>query len=77
VLREFAARERGEARPAAVLGQEGGQAVLLALGIELEEEQVGELFQIIAIANAVIAQSVAEVPDFLDEGAVVHFFDSA
>jgi hypothetical protein len=30
------------------------------------------LFQIVAIADAVIAQGVAEIPDFLDEGGGVH-----
>jgi three-Cys-motif partner protein len=38
----------------------------------LQKQQVGQLFQIIAIAHAVIAQGVAEVPDFLDEGGGVH-----
>jgi len=33
----------------------------------LQEEEIGELFQIIAIAHAVIAQGVAEAPDFADD----------
>jgi hypothetical protein len=35
---------------------------------QLQEQQVGELLQVVAITHAVVAQGVAEVPDFLDEG---------
>lgn len=40
---------------------------------ELEEQQVGELFQVVAVTHAIVPQGVAEVPDFLDEGAAIHF----
>jgi hypothetical protein len=39
---------------------------------QLQEQQVGELLQVVAITHAVVAQGVAEVPDFLDEGGGVH-----
>ncbi len=47
----------------------GGLRVLIR---HLQEDQVGELLQIVAIAHAVVAQGVAETPDFLDEGGGVH-----
>lgn len=34
----------------------------------LEEDQVGELLQIIAVADAVVAEGGAEAPDFGDDG---------
>ena len=36
---------------------------------QFEKQQLGELFEIVAVANTVIAQGVAEVPDFLNENA--------
>jgi hypothetical protein len=38
----------------------------------LQEQQVGELLQVVAVAHAVIAQGVAEVPDFVDDGGGGH-----
>ena len=45
----------------------------------LEEDQVGELFHVIAIAHAIVAQHVAVVPDFLDDsrGFSCHFVPSS
>ena len=34
----------------------------------LEEDQVGELFEVVAVADAVVAEGVAEAPDFGDDG---------
>ena len=44
-----------------------------------EKQQKGQLLQIIAVAHAVVAQRMAEIPDFLDQGGGVHnisFLDS-
>ncbi len=46
--------------------------LLRVLVRQLQEQQVGELFEVIAIAHPVIAQGVAEVPDFLDKCGGVH-----
>jgi hypothetical protein len=43
-----------------------------ALVRHLEEQQVGELLDVVAIAHPVVAQEVAVVPDLLDEGGGVH-----
>ena len=46
-------------------------AVVWRFGIlvgHLEEDQIGELFQVVAIAHPVIAQGSAEAPDFGDDG---------
>ena len=42
-------------RPAALVG-------------DLQEQQVGELLDIVALAHAVALQHVAAVPEFLDDG---------
>jgi hypothetical protein len=34
----------------------------------LQKQQIGKLLQVIAVAHPIIAQGVAEIPDFLDEG---------
>ena len=39
-----------------------------ALVRHFEEEQIGELLDVIAIGEAVIAEDVAVVPEFVDEG---------
>jgi len=39
-----------------------------ALVGHLEEQQIGELLHVVAIAHAVVAQHVAVVPELLDEG---------
>ncbi len=33
----------------------------------LEEEQVGELLDVVAVVDAVVAQGVAEAPEFVDD----------
>ena len=38
----------------------------------LEENQVGELLQIVAVADAVVAEGGAEAPDFGDDGVGGH-----
>ena len=38
----------------------------------LEKQQIGELLDVIAIAHAVIAQSIAIVPEFLNQRGSVH-----
>ena len=47
----------------------GGFAVLVG---HLEEYQIGELFQVVAIAHSVIAQGGAEAPDLRDDRRGVH-----
>ena len=41
---------------------------LAALIGHLEEQQVGELLYVVAIAHAIVAQHVAVVPELLDDG---------
>jgi hypothetical protein len=48
-----------------------GCAAAAVLVRHLEEDQVGELFEIVAIAHAVVAQRVAEAPDFGDDGGAI------
>ena len=58
-----------------VFGRNADIAVVGRLRVlirHLEEDQVGELLQIVAIADAVIAQRVAEAPDFGNDGCGVH-----
>jgi hypothetical protein len=47
----------------------GRLAVLIG---HLQEQQIGELLQVVAVAHAIIAQGVAEVPDFVDDGGGGH-----
>src|SRR5690606_6176361 len=59
-----------EAGPGIFLG-DLGVPVVRGPGIfigHFQEQQVGELLHIIAIAHAVIPQDMAEVPDFGDDG---------
>jgi hypothetical protein len=54
----------------AVLNRDGAgfaehAAVLV---VHLEEEQVGELLDVVAVGHAVVAQDVAVVPEALDDG---------
>ena len=55
-------------------GDDAGLAVrrLRALVGHFQEQQVSELLDIVAVAHAVIAQDVAVVPEFLDQGGGVH-----
>jgi hypothetical protein len=38
-----------------------------ALIVHFEEEKIGELLDVIAVGDSVIAEQVALVPDFVDE----------
>ena len=38
------------------------------LVVHLEEEQVGQLLDVVAVRHAVVAQDVAVVPETLDDG---------
>ena len=47
----------------------GARLVVGRLGAlvgHLEEEEIGELFDVVAVAHAVVAQDVAEIPEFAD-----------
>jgi len=61
-------------RPVETRRHLGGSAVrrLRVLVRHLQEQQVGQLFQVVAIADAVVLQRVAEIPDLLDQGGGVH-----
>ena len=39
-----------------------------ALVVHLEQEKIGELLDVVAVGDPVIAEQVALVPDFVDEG---------
>ena len=43
-----------------------GQRDALLVG-HLEEEQVGDLLDVVAVVDAVVAEGVAEAPEFLDD----------
>ena len=45
---------------------------LRALGGHLEEEQVRQLLDVVAITHPVVAQDIAVVPEFLDDGGWAH-----
>ena len=68
----------GETRPAIVFGD----ADIAAVGRSgvfvrhLEEDQVGQLFKVVAVADAVVAQRGTEAPDLRDDGGGVHLLDS-
>jgi hypothetical protein len=54
-----------------VLGGNINEPVVRRFGVfggHFEEDEVGQLFQVVAIANARIAQDVAEAPHFGDDG---------
>ena len=40
--------------------------------VHLEEEQIGELLDVIAVAHPVIAEDVTVVPEFLDDVLRIH-----
>jgi hypothetical protein len=51
-------------------GRDGGGVVVWRLGAlvgHLEEEEVGQLLDVVAVGEAVVAQDVAVVPEFLDD----------
>ena len=71
---EFRAPLRPQVLPA-VFGGDANVAVTGRLPVfvgHLEEDQIGELLQVVAIADPVIAQGGAEGPDFGDDGSGVH-----
>jgi hypothetical protein len=41
--------------------------MIVALLVHLQEQKAGDLLDIVAVANAVVAQHVRVVPDFVDE----------
>jgi hypothetical protein len=41
----------------------------------LEEEKEGELFEVVAVAHAIVAQGVAKAPDFGNYGVGGHKFN--
>jgi hypothetical protein len=57
-----------QALPVEIGGDGAAPAEQAGLVIHLEEEQVGELLQVVAVRNAVVAEDVAVVPDALDDG---------
>jgi len=58
-----------EALPAYIFLDDGFLVQLVDLLVgHLEEEQVGELFHVIAIGDAVVPEDVAVVPQALDDG---------
>ena len=61
-----------QARPVEALGDErrGAERRLRLLVGHLEEEQVGELLEVVAVGEAVVAQDVAVVPEALDEAVL-------
>ena len=75
---KFRAAAGGEAGPAVVLGD----ADIAAVGRSgvfvrhLEEDQVGQLLKVVAVADAVVTQRGAETPDLRDDGGGVHLPDS-
>ncbi len=74
---ERVAVQAGQAAPAQ-LGRDAAEADQLLLLVHLEEQQVGELLDVVAVGHAVVAQDVAVVPQALDDGggAVGHGEDS-
>ena len=63
-----------QTRPVEAFGNVGRPVVrrLRVLVRQLQKQQVGQLLQVVAVTHAVVAQRVAEVPDFLDEGRCIH-----
>src|ERR1022692_1024456 len=58
-----------EAGPVVIFG-DGGLLVVRRAGafvVHLEEEKIGELLDVIAVGDSVVAEQVAVVPDFVDE----------
>jgi hypothetical protein len=73
---EFGALERAHDRPA----EAGGHADFAVIGRatvfvgHLEEDEVGELFEVVAVAHAVVTEGVTERPDFGDDAVGGHVF---
>ncbi len=71
---EFCAFLRPQALPV-VFFRETDIPVVRGLGVlisHLEEDQISELLQIVAIANPVITQGGAKTPYFRNDGSGVH-----
>ncbi len=67
---EFSAIAACRARPGVGLGDDGGPVegrLGLLIG-HLEEEQVGQLLDVVAVADAVVPQDVTVIPQALDNG---------
>lgn len=80
VVEELVAVLLQEARPVVALrnGALLVEGLLCALVGHLEKEEEGELFDVVAVAHAVVAKDVAVVPEFLNDcgGGHVFLFDS-
>ncbi len=66
---EVGSAAAGEAGPVVFVGDAklfvvGWLAVLIG---HFEEDEVGELFEVVAVADSVVAKGVAEAPDFGDD----------
>ena len=74
VIEQLVAVFLDEARPTVLL-RHGALLVVRRLGAlvgHLEEQQIGELLDVVAVGHAVVAQDVAVVPEFLDDGGCIH-----
>ena len=52
-----------------VTARRDGNALFIG---HLQEEEIGELFDIVAVVDAIVAERVAEAPEFVDD--VSHVF---
>ena len=69
---QVVARQRPQLRPAPLGRDDRGLAQQLgALLVHLQEQQEGDLLDVVAVADALVAQDVGVVPDLGDEAAVV------
>ena len=57
-----------ETGPAVRIGNGGRIADFAPLIVHFEEEEVGELFDVVAVGKAVVAEDGAVVPEALDDG---------
>ena len=67
---QFRARAVGQTFPVVFFGNADITIVgrLAVFKRHLQENQIGNLLQIVAVAHAVIAQHMAETPNLLDDG---------
>jgi hypothetical protein len=74
VVEQIVAVALEQREPGVGLGDEARLLVRRARTLvgHLEEQQIGELLDVIAVAHAVVAQDVAVIPEFLDDGGGVH-----
>ena len=75
VIEQLVAVFLDEARPTVLLRHRALLVIrrLSALVGHFEEQQIGELFDVVAVRHTVVAQDVAVVPEFLDDGGCIHF----